>query len=317
MDFGLKEIGITFMIGAFTILGIELVLYYLSGMVITGFFRDRLGLDGETVTSSPKRMRGRRRRDTRLGLNGETGTSPPAVGDAVQNMRLAVFIGLSFGVGILAEDVSYKFVDNELPFGLESKYDTRLKVLVEESPELKFSHLAKDLATNAAFLRIDAERGAELNEWVKTDGKCEKCGALGIDEVKSAIVKLYYHAKNRVYLQANYYDEMRKIQSRADFARSIAVISFINVAMFFGIMIVMCIDKHLMKNRIINFMRERLGAKPFASLRAVEYQKAAATFVTLLAVLALSSWAYDKESREYNKRAFGYYSTSLQAGGKN
>lgn len=55
MDFGLKEIGITFMVGAFTILGFELVLFYLCGLGITGFFRERLGFTN--IKKTPKMNR--------------------------------------------------------------------------------------------------------------------------------------------------------------------------------------------------------------------------------------------------------------------
>lgn len=44
MDLGIKEIGITFIVGAFFILGLELILFYFFGLQLTGFFQGAWGL---------------------------------------------------------------------------------------------------------------------------------------------------------------------------------------------------------------------------------------------------------------------------------
>ena len=44
MEPGIKELGSTFIVGAFTILGLELILYYFFEKTLTGFFQGRLGL---------------------------------------------------------------------------------------------------------------------------------------------------------------------------------------------------------------------------------------------------------------------------------
>jgi hypothetical protein len=89
MDLGIKELGITFLVGAFTILGLELILYYFLGIPLTGFFQGKLGLQGKKRTSNHRNTEVRD-----------------------QTMRTAVFIGLAFAVGILAEDISFKYVDS-------------------------------------------------------------------------------------------------------------------------------------------------------------------------------------------------------------
>jgi len=98
MDLGIKELGITFMVGAFTILGFELLLHHFFNIQLTGFFKGKLGLDGQestNQTASAKRLSRRVEVDAKE-----------------QTMKTAVFIGLAFAIGILAEDLSYKYVDS-------------------------------------------------------------------------------------------------------------------------------------------------------------------------------------------------------------
>lgn len=133
MDLGLKELGITFLVGAFTILGLEMILYHFCSIKLTGFFHGRLGL-----SDSPEKTR------TPESKNGDES-------DRELTMRTAVFIGLAFAIGVLAEDVSEKYRDGlHIPFNsvsgrvfpaglidridLPVKYDARMKTLFKDSP---------------------------------------------------------------------------------------------------------------------------------------------------------------------------------------
>src|SRR5205823_9779952 len=102
-------------------------------------------------------------------------------------LHALVFVGIAFGVGILAEDLSYKFVDNvETPFktlpatiaslllpeemndrlGLPSKEGSRIRTLItniKTSPVPK--PLAIDLAGNHAFSIMDANNGKRIDDW--------------------------------------------------------------------------------------------------------------------------------------------------------
>jgi hypothetical protein len=282
MDFGLKEIGITFMVGAFTILGIELVVFYLSNIALTGFFRDKLGLGTPSVEKHES--------------------------ESVQNMRLAVFVGLAFAVGILAEDVSYKFVDNKLPFGLESKYDLRVKVLIEDWESKKSSPLAKDLAKRGAFEIVEPEKGKAIQNWIINEGVCLECQNLSNEEIRNSIIKLYYHSKNKVYLQVNYYDEMKKIQTRTDFARSVLFISVFYIAFALLLASVMFADLYIFKNFLVKWLKS-FNLKTLSGIREIIPTNVCFTIITLFLVSIFSWLAYDSESREYNKRAFGYFAT--------
>lgn len=305
MDFGLKEIGITFMVGAFTILGFELVLFYLCRIEITGFFRERLGLSNSEKKTNQINQRSKLVSRRRL-----SETKKESLNESTHNMRLAVFIGLSFAIGILAEDISYKFVDNELPFGLESRYDTRSNLLIGDSENPKINPLAKDLASNDAFKIFDTETGHEIQQWILQDGNCPTC-KINNEDVRKSVIKLYYYAKNNAYKEQSYYDEMKKIQSRSDFTRSVAVISLVYIGISLLLTFILVIDKWR-GNVWIEGLRKHVKIKCLINLRPIEFGKTIITIILLSIIFGFAWWAYVRESAEYNKRAFGYFSSMLK-----
>src|SRR5262245_22459551 len=164
MDFGIKELGITFMVGAFTILGFELIFYCFFNKELTGFFSGRLGLQDESA--SPNDL--------------QTSQAPNKADsdDKKETMRLAVFVGLAFAVGILAEDASYSYVESlNIPFRripaaivgrlsptgahFDSTYDSRLRTIITDpdngNPAPQW--LAMDLARTNSFILTDPENG--------------------------------------------------------------------------------------------------------------------------------------------------------------
>lgn len=285
MDFGLKEIGITFMVGAFTILGVELVLFHLCGLTITGFFRERLGFVKVEKQSQD---------------------------ESVYTMRLAVFIGLAFGVGILAEDISYKFVDTKLPFGLPSRYDSRITVLIGNLKNPEIENLALDLANNNAFEMLNNADDIKTKDWILSKPTENPCKDNEKDcFVTNSIENLYYFAKNSVYKEANYYDEMKKIQSRADFTRSIAVISFSYLLFTIALGLILIIDKFILENSLIGYLKNTKNVY-LLPLRPIIISKLIITLLILLLTFFFASWAFYKETQEFNKRAFGYFSSMLQ-----
>lgn len=332
MDFGLKEIGITFMVGAFTILGFELVLFYLFNLDLTGFYREQLGLAKGT-------KRSRRRGVKQIQDNSH------------QPMRLAVFIGLSFGIGILAEDLSNKYLDNAkspvklIPtiinfwvsdntkntLGLPSLNDSRVEILIGDWQNPKIRPLAKELAENQAFEILDKKNGVAVQEWLlldKPDQLCKKSdkecvlenGKVYYEDVENSIIKLYFYAKNRTYKETNYYDEMKKIQARWDFSRSIALISFIYfLFVFVGFPIALFISGIKMKNRknhdLQRFRLKKLysAVTEFFILNKNKIRNTVITFIILITINFFALWAYQRETDEFNKRAFGYFSSLLTA----
>lgn len=312
MDLGIKELGITFLVGAFTILGLEAILHHFFDVPLTGFFKGRLGLGKSEEQKTGDESKG-----------AETGEKDVKKEDV---MRAAVFVGLAFGIGILAEDLSYKYVDSvryplkvipaaltpnnlidllELP----SRYDSRVRTLINTpwgNPSPQW--LAVDLARAGAFSMADPDNGPRVEQWIQNPGGCkpaeEDTGACpSFENVSDSIRRLYYLAKNTVYTNDNYYDEMKRIQMRLEFSRSISMLSFV----YFVTAVLLGLFTLLLRRK-----RMRAG------LSSPLYEKAGRRVTAVLAILLLvfffSTWAYERESSEFNKRAFGYYSSMLLTG---
>lgn len=299
MDLGIKELGITFLVGAFTILGLELILYYFLGIPLTGFFQGKLGLQGKKRTSNHRNTEVRD-----------------------QAMRTAVFIGLAFAVGILAEDISFKYVDSiqspiaSIPDTLLpesvikrldlSKESSRVQTLIHDlRGEAKPSQLAIDLAKAEAFVVSDPENGKKVQDWIKNPVNCKPSdSAVGecpsSKQVADSILKLYYQAKNRAYDRENYYDEMKRIQSRLDFSRSISMIAFV----------------YFVVGAVVGLVLLIPAARNSSPAKQQQFRfRAPIRIPGVLVILLLTSfsalWAFSRESDEFNKRAFGYYSSML------
>jgi hypothetical protein len=313
MDLGIKELGITFLIGAFTILGLELILYYFFNIQLTGFFQGRLGLEEDLPVNEDNNQNAHKARDGRHD-RGEI---------KEQTMKTAVFIGLAFAIGILAEDLSYKYVDSiQTPLkavpaiilpdelintlDLPSKYDSRVKTLIHDPKGNPHARpLAKDLARNGAFSLTDPDHGMKVESWIMNPQGC-KSTETGIDtcptldEITGSVLKLYYHAKNRAYDRENYYDEMKRIQTRLEFSRSISMIAFVYFVL--GLLLLIPLFINSRRNRKTKVTRDE---------RRKIYVRVPAVLLILFFVFFFSIWAYERESDEFNKRAFGYYSSML------
>jgi len=344
VNLDLKELGITFIVGAFTILGFEAILYNFFNIQLTGFFHGKLGL--------------KRGKSVRVDKADEVKTANKQLKEesTVQSMKAAVFIGIAFGVGILAEDLSYKYVDNvQTPFrslpsglnsilpdelnkqlGLPSKESSRIKTLISnfdtEKPEVQ--PLAVELASNKAFatLYYDPDKkldtGERLDKWILRVNQCkvsksaycdanqipeskctwydDSCPLLDKDspskeDVKESIYGLYYYAKNRAYLIPTYYDEMRRIETRRDFSRSIALIAYVYVIGAFVLGLI----------RTAYILRKYTSSRHKINRRHEIYRRILPVWLILFCIYFFSMWAYERESSEFNKRAFGYFSAML------
>lgn len=284
MESALKDLGVTFLVGAFAILGLEFVLHYLLKFDLTGFFAGQLGLS-------------------------ESGPLAKAAGGVRANLSATVFIMLAFAVGVVTEDVSYKFMDSGvlpasewLPASFNSKQDRRASVLLRKCPHghLIPTPLGHDLAVSGAFTRFlnSAVVMAPVQQWFSTcqDDAAEQCHSQPAG-VTHAADRLYYFAKNMVYRHNNYYDEMKRIQTRSEFSRSILIVSFIYGTL--GLLIALCLllwpaARPKYEEDGTSFGRE--------SLRVLGF---------LLFAMLISYQAFERESDEFNKRAFGYFSSQL------
>ncbi len=339
MNVDLKELGITFIVGAFTILGLEAILYHYFRIQLTGFFHNKL---------RPKRMKAGKiaKGNEVMATNQQDDEESTS-----QSMRAMVFIGLAFAIGLLAEDLSYKYVDNvQTPFkalpawinsrlsdelnkklSLPSKESSRIRTLINnfETDKPEVQPLALDLANNKAFAEVYAD-GKKFDDWILRINQCrvtksKQCADAKIPEskctwydktcplfdenvsredVKEAIYGLYYHAKNEVYINQNYYDEMRRIETRRDFARSIALIAYIYLvgALFLG------------AGRAIYILIKYKTSRHKVNQRREIYRTVIPVWLILFSIYFFGMWAYERESDEFNKRAFGYYRSGLVRG---
>ncbi|KQW46723.1 MULTISPECIES: hypothetical protein [unclassified Roseateles] len=306
MDMALKDIGITFLVGAFTVLALDWVLLHIAGLNLTGFFSgERLGLEVPDRAGKPVAP---------LKAYGHKKSFDPT-------MTAAVFAGLSFGVGILAEDLSYKYMDSvpvpswrsihaEQLFGDDELWnfqkDSRLRTLLKRDRARETGwlpkDLAKDLAKANAFSLARIDKAADVEAWLTSPtasaanldpdarDSCVDAGCIRGETLKGAIANLYYFAKNKVYGDKNYYDEMRRIQARMEFSRSIALVSFfyLIVSIFVGAVVFCCRR---------NVPLKAIGRRTGTALAA------------LFCIHAAAVWAYEREADEFNKRAFGYFSS--------
>lgn len=318
MELDIHELSITIIVGAFTILGLEAIFYYFFNKQFTGFFQDKFGLKRAKPTETSKNGK---IRDNDTQDKEET---------HIHSMKAVVFIGMAFGIGILAEDLSYKFVDNvQTPFktlpaalssalpeelndrlGLPSKESSRIRTLIKNlNDNPRIQPLAIDLAKNTAFSQLDPNIGGKVESWItcKSGTKSgDECSVVNREppseqEITSSIYSLYYYAKNNVYTIPQYYDELKKIESRRDFSRSISLIAYIYliIAILLGLL------------RITLLFRKSKMNKNEKDQRKEMFVKIASVWLVLFCIYFFSMWAYEREADEFNKRAFGYYSSML------
>jgi hypothetical protein len=315
MDLDLKELGLTLIIGTFTILGLEAIFYYVFELQITGLFptRKKEVKEGERHTTQ-----------------GEVEENEPKVDPKVQPMKAVLFIGIAFAVGMLAEDLSYKYVDTaKTPFtslrhfsasmpwsnspALHDKDQSRVHTLIKNhgQSDESIEPLAIELAHNRAFSLVYPEVGTKFENWVlgeecksnhSISGEClSKAGSArpSDKEILTSINGLYYYAKNRAYSNEQYYTEMSKIESRRDFSRSVFLIAFLYLilAIPFGLGRMAWLIRNPIARGDGNLKRRSLTTL--------------LVWVILSVIYGLSLLSYQQEADEFNKRSFGYFSSML------
>jgi hypothetical protein len=320
MEFDIKELTITLMVGAFTILGFEAILAYCFGKEIIGIFKRKTG--------------------------------PAAANDHpfVTIVLLAVF---AFGLGVIAENLSLKYVDSDdFPFkkipagildlvdhrivpklGLPSVDDDRAIALVGNFKAPRPNSLARDLAIHHAFLIDDPwGTGGRVERWFSVLDNEDRCDPLNPkqynenpenkkkddcaskEEIETSAQALYYYAKNTAYSHPQNYDELKRLEDRLQFVRSVSFVAFLyslTVALLILTDIVVSfIRKSTQKRR--NGLRRR--GKLFDSQTmaiGARQLKPLAVLAVMLGVYFFSIWAYGRESEAFNRRAFGHLSTRL------
>ena len=292
----IKELGLTVMVGVFSILGLEVMMHYFFNRPLTGLFQEIL--EKQAGTSDTKTENG----------NDNTAT-------------VVLFVAAAFTVGIVAEDLSFKY-DNELPFrtipakitrghfvqklGLPTEDDDLVSSLLGSMKDPKPNQLLTELAYNNAFLINDHPQiGEKVQRWILTADRCipgsqeENCPSQR--DVEKAFKYLFYFAKNTAYSNEYHYDELRKIQSRLEFMRSLSMIAFIYFAIGVVLWVVLSFKRRLWDRK--------KGTVPEEIYKV--HSKAPMVLAVLFLVYFFSLWAYSRETDAFNRRAFGYLSSSL------
>lgn len=291
MDLGLKELGVTFLVGAIAILGWDLIYYVFRGKGLFSYFQDWLSGWDEKVDPATEKHESKE-----------------------STVRTAIFIGLAFAIGVLAEDISSMTEKVDGParmaayiirwppelvnrYGRSPKDESRIATLLGTKCEPE--SLAYDLARTHTFARADPKDGANVDAWIIEGNRSNVCQKTTAD----SIIRLYYFAKNKAFENSNYYDDMKQIQIRLEFLRSLSLI-----ALLWLVSVIIVCAGTIAKPPEHEESKDGRTNKIRKAKLVILWQ---GIFV-LLGVFFLSfliSWANAREQGEFNKRAFGYLST--------
>lgn len=120
----------------------------------------------------------------------------------------------------------------------------------------------------------------------------------GLDHVKNlqkAVNGIYYAAKNRDYQEGNYFNELRGIENRFDFARSLAFLCLIFTTCY---LLLGLLCSTLPKRRLLVEARSK---------RKVIF----VIFLAYLLGVFLARTSFRSETINYNLRVFGYYASII------
>ena len=186
-------------------------------------------------------------------------------------MGLITVITFGFSFGLFIENVSDDWTD-PVSYWFEGENGTRRSVLFKNDGTL--THLGRSLYDNGQL------QGHGLNNNTDTS---------------SVISRLYYTAKNTVYQHPNHFEELQLIQKRIDFSRAMVLMSALVILSGIPCLVVCLIRT---QSRDVG-SRER-----FPKIVFLPY---------LICILACISSArnFVHEEKEFNKRAFGYFSTMM------
>lgn len=178
-----------------------------------------------------------------------------------------------FVLGILVEDTSDEYYANRpgsflwlIPqsLGLHSEDDLKAAVLFKDNGTL--TGLGDELHALGA-LQIPSDHKNKVAE----------------------AKNLYYFAKGVVYRDTNYYNEMRRIQLRINFVRSIALVSLLGV-----------------------YACSILIVQSFF-LRRIKFGKCFIALLSFGALMLLAHVVFAIEETQFNARAYGYWATMEKA----
>lgn len=237
------------------------------------------------------------------------------------SVLISVFAVFIFGLGLIIQDTADKYTDTSVCGKKDSKnivirlnnhfkilkneFDLRFNTLLNvENGKFKLNSLGTCIFKYADFListnhNFTEEQKKFLNYANKNpfDYVSEEFTKDDIAKVTSTV---YYRSKNWAFSQPTYYDELRNLQNRVDFSRSILLISTLTIVgliIAFLFSIVPMIIKTKQKN---------------TSFTKKNHFKNLIIFLLILFIIGwLSRTGYDNSERNFNERVIGYYVTFL------
>ncbi len=287
MEFNLKEVTITIVIGAYLLFGLEFLFYTLLKKSVSLHLLQLL----ESRRISPR-------------------------------VLAVVAIVSCFVFGMFAEALSDKLVDEDTPLQKIIGYIPKSKTDDEIKRDTLFGdeEEAAPLGVEAAkrdLLRLYGGKYGEATQKTLTCGGWRLKG-ISPKETKAVAKSLYYHAKNVIYKEPTYFNELQTIQLRIDFARScIGVSIFLTALALILFLYTEGARVYLFRRR--SRARKLPQSKKTAHVRRIrkrfrrEDQARRNRLYYVLGFLAVSFlagvYSYNAEEINFDKRAFGYFSS--------
>jgi hypothetical protein len=220
----------------------------------------------------------------------------------------AVILALVFAAGILADDTSqiisvqrwqstafYDLLDRGKKLLLKNLFevDHHEKEVIHIKPQPLYEDLQNITHKDKTFIKYyeQVKTILKLNE---TPENQYKISGEEIAALEAAVRSMYYAAKNIVYRNGNYFNELQEIKTRVDFTRSLVIVCVIYLPCYL-VLGVWC------------FLPDKLSS-------IIGAARAKRNLILALILLYgvgifLAGYSWKIEERSYNLRVFGYYAS--------
>jgi hypothetical protein len=257
----------------------------------------------------------------------------------------AMILAVVFAAGILMEDVSKNYTAERSSWGfsvfntlVDSDKQLRLKSLFgvksysPDSMTVKPDPLYEDLmSVNRKDTRFEAHRAtlSKILECSSLNDKGYKVINSQTQALEGAVNGIYYSAKNRVYQEGNFFNELRGIEYRAGFARALTFLCVFYSACYLVSGILSFLPGGLRLERLPRQLslplesqkphkiRTRLKVSRWLLASEVRTKRRVILlmFTIYLIGVFLAGISYRSEMVNYNLRVFGYYILLTSNGG--
>lgn len=216
----------------------------------------------------------------------------------------AVGLALVLALGLIVENLSKSIVGNPPPFSAQVwkpiswvlPTDRQLRsdqVIRVDGNQWKLVRIGKGLARSGAFaMHAPNDIGTSMDQSVHSP---DHARSVSITQAMRAAEQVYYAAKNTLYQDDNYFIELRAIEHRVAFARSLCFVSILGVLASLG-----CYLRRLLRHDTL----ER-------HIRRASRYKLVMLTLAFVTATAAGRAVYLAEQFNYNVRIYGYYETML------